>query len=104
MVRFPHKLWKNQSTDNSDGNAQMNNCLERYNRRLGKRFMTAHPNIFVQSGAIPYEFNFSHKRKKNRYLFYLIHSNSFFRYFRTFCFFGQIRLEIIIWYIFQNMN
>ncbi|KAF1744214.1 hypothetical protein MXB_1852, partial [Myxobolus squamalis] len=47
MVRFPRKFWKNQLTDDSDGNAPTNNCLERYNCRLRERSMNAHPNIFA---------------------------------------------------------
>ncbi|KAF1742056.1 hypothetical protein MXB_2430 [Myxobolus squamalis] len=80
MVCFQRKLWKNQSTDDSDGNARTNNCLERYNSRLRKRFTNTHPNIFafinvikeedqyftnltrgVRLGVIPNEVNFSHE-------------------------------------------
>ncbi|KAF1742774.1 hypothetical protein MXB_5202 [Myxobolus squamalis] len=46
MVCFLRKLWKNQSTDDSDGNAPTKNYLERYNCRLREKFMNAHPNIF----------------------------------------------------------
>ncbi|KAF0989626.1 hypothetical protein HZS_3539 [Henneguya salminicola] len=45
LEKYPPSLWKNErQTENI--NLRTNNCLERYNRRLGSKFQNTHPNIF----------------------------------------------------------
>ncbi|KAF0987928.1 hypothetical protein HZS_638 [Henneguya salminicola] len=72
------KTNKKQKTENI--NSLTNNCLERYNRRLGSKFQNVHPNIFwfiaaikeeehyfsklttgIRSGNIPYSVEFEYQ-------------------------------------------
>jgi hypothetical protein len=65
--------------DTEDRTSQTNNCLERYNQRLGGKFRNAHPNLFgfivaireeehyfsnlirgIRSGNIPYIADFEY--------------------------------------------
>jgi hypothetical protein len=55
LVRFPPTLWRNNNDDITLNGARTNNCLERYNRRLGDKFLNAHPNIFSFIAAIQEE-------------------------------------------------
>jgi hypothetical protein len=77
LWRFPPSLWRNRTNDVQNDDARTNNCLEHYNRRLGSKFMNAHPNLFgfisvireeehyfsnlargTRAGAIPYTVRF----------------------------------------------
>ncbi|KAF0986450.1 hypothetical protein HZS_4019 [Henneguya salminicola] len=76
LEKYPPSLWKNER-QTKNINSRTNNCLERYNRRLGSKFQNAHPNIFgfitaikdeehyfsnlttgIRSGNIPYSVEF----------------------------------------------
>ncbi|KAF1740342.1 hypothetical protein MXB_4605 [Myxobolus squamalis] len=46
MVPFPRELWKNQSTDDSEGNARTNNCLEKFNPRPWGKIQQRSPKYF----------------------------------------------------------
>ena len=58
IVRFPPSLWRNVASDPEDNGARTNNCLERYNRRLGEVFLNAHPSLSAFVAAIQGEEEF----------------------------------------------
>lgn len=55
---FPPSLWCNSKTDSEGILSRTNNCLERYNRRIGEKFQNAHPNIYSFIAAIKAEENY----------------------------------------------
>ncbi|KAF0989858.1 hypothetical protein HZS_776 [Henneguya salminicola] len=76
LEKYSPSLWKNEPQPENI-NSRTNNCLERYNRRLGSKFQNANPNIFwfiasikneehycsnlitgILSGNIPYSVEF----------------------------------------------
>ncbi|KAF0987698.1 hypothetical protein HZS_7867 [Henneguya salminicola] len=63
------KLWNIHEIDDKEMIGRTNNALERYNRRFGKIFMNAHPNLSAFVIAIRNEFEFysekCHQIRKN---------------------------------------
>jgi hypothetical protein len=55
MKRFPPALWRVNTKEDEVLAGRTNNCLERYNRRLGDKFLNSHPNIFSFIDAIKEE-------------------------------------------------
>jgi hypothetical protein len=55
IIRYPPDLWNINNGTDVEIEARTNNGLERYNRRLGDKFMNAHPNIFAFVGVIQEE-------------------------------------------------
>ncbi|KII66652.1 hypothetical protein RF11_01918 [Thelohanellus kitauei] len=46
IQKYPPTLWNSNYINNGEILQKTNNCLERYNRRIGDQFLNAHPNIF----------------------------------------------------------
>lgn len=46
MKKFPSNLWNISWSKDKQEVKRTNNCLERYNRRMGEKFLNAHPNVF----------------------------------------------------------
>lgn len=58
MKRYDPKIWNINSSKVSDFAGRTNNCLERYNRRLGDFFNNAHPNLASFALVLKNEFEY----------------------------------------------
>ncbi|KAF0985530.1 hypothetical protein HZS_7338 [Henneguya salminicola] len=67
LTRFPLSQWNINAYGVYHLAERTNNCLERYNRRIGDFFLNTHPNLTAFISVIKVEFNFySEKYKEAR--------------------------------------
>lgn len=55
IKRFPPALWNIGGIDTNQCMGRTNNYLERYNRRIGEKFINSHPNIYAFVSVIQEE-------------------------------------------------
>jgi hypothetical protein len=58
MDRFPPALWNISQVANSLLSGRTNNCVERYNRRIGEKFPHAHPPLLSLISVMKAEFTY----------------------------------------------